>query len=149
MNVKQFRERIRFTSKVIVEGQEFKIQQLIKFRLDDGSHYMKLFFTNGYVFADDLEENMFILVKRIDTDFQQPFPKQVKYDNKKFKFTYQARAVAEKVTGEGEFKVGDAEKFWDYETSTGDYLSLGLDEKTKERMDLTGKIVDNEDVSIV
>jgi hypothetical protein len=149
MNVEQFRERIRFTSKIIVEGQEFKIQQLIKFRLDDGNHYMKLFFTNGYVLADDLEENMFILVKRIDTDFQQPFPKQVEYNNKKFKFTYQARAVAEEVTGEGEFKVGDAERFWDYETSTGDYLSLGLDEKTKERMDLTGKIVDNEDVSIV
>jgi hypothetical protein len=148
MNVKQFREKIKFNSKVIVEGQEFKIQQLIKFRLGDDNYYVKLFFTNGYVLADDLEENMFILVKRIDTNFQQPFSKQVEYDNKKFKFTYRAQAVAEEVAGEGEFKIGSTERFWDYETSAGEYLSLGIDEKTEKRMDLTGKIVDNNDVTI-
>ena len=148
MDVKKFREKVKFDSKIIIAGQEYEIEQLIKFRLDDGSFYIKLFFTNGYVLADDLDENMFILVKEIDTDFEQPFPEELVYNGKKFHFTYEAEAVAEEVEGAGKFQVGDQEKFWDYETEEGDYLSLGLDKKTGRRMDLTGKIINNDDLEV-
>jgi len=69
MNVQEFREKLKLNSKVVIDDSEFRIKQLVKFRLDDGDYYMKLFFTNGYVLADDLDENMFILVKEIDSEF--------------------------------------------------------------------------------
>jgi len=149
MNVSEFRKKINIKSKVIVEGEEYKIKQLVRFRLDDGSFYIKLFFTDGHVLADDLDENMFIFVKEIDTDFQMPFPREVVYDGKKFKFSYKAHAVVEEVMGVGQFQVNDSEKFWDYETENGDYLSLGMDDKTDKRMDLVGKIVSNNEIKII
>ena len=149
MHVKEFREKIKLSSKVIVEGKKFKIKQLVKFRLNTGDYYTKLFFTNGYVLADDLDEDMFILVKEIDTDFTRPFPKNIAYNNRNFEFSYEAEAITEEVTGEGQFKVGDEEKFWDYETEEGDYLSLGIDIKTEKRMDLIGKIVNAEKVKVL
>ena len=149
MNVAKFRKQININSKVIVEGKEYKIKQLVKFRLADGDWYMRLFFTDGNVLADDLGENIFILVKKIETDFELPFPKKLVYQNKEFKFSYDARAVAEEVFGEGVFRVGDSEKFWDYEAEDGSYLSLGIDDKTGKRMDLVGKIVKQVDVTVI
>lgn len=149
MNVAKFREQININSKVTVEGREYKIKQLVKFRLLDGDWYMKLFFTDGNVLADDLDENIFILVKEIETDFELPFSEKLVYQSKEFKFSYDARAVAEEVFGEGVFKVGDSEKFWDYEAEDGSYLSLGIDDKTGKRMDLVGKIIKPVDVTVV
>ena len=149
MNVAEFRKRIKFDSKLIIEGEEINIKQLVKFRLSDGSIYLKLFLDRGFVLADDLDENIFILVKEIETDFKQPFPKKIVYSNKEFRFTYDAHATAEEVEGDGMFKVGDSERFWDYEAADGSYLSLGLDSKTGKRMDLTGKIISSDNVEII
>ncbi len=149
MNVKEFRKKIKSNSKIVIENKEFKIQQLVKFRLDNGDYYMKLFLIGGYVLADDLERNIFILVREIKTDFKEPFPERIIYSNEEFIFTYDAHATAEEVWGVGVFRVGDSEKFWDYETKDGKYLSLGMDDKTGERMDLVGKIVNIDDVEII
>ena len=149
MNVAEFRKRININSKVVVEEKEYKIKQLVKFRLADGDWYMKLFFTDGNVLADDLDENIFILVKEIETDFKLPFSKKLIYQDKEFKFSYDAQAVVEEVSGEGVFKMGDSEKFWDYEAEDGSYLSLGMDDKTSKRMDLVGKIIRVTDVAVV
>jgi hypothetical protein len=141
MQVKEFRKTIKLNSIIIIEDKEFKIQQLVKFRLNDGSYYIKLFFTNGYVLADDLDENIFILVREIDTDFKLPFEKELVFNDQNFNFTYSADAIAEEVKGDGQFKINDQEKFWDYEAEQGNYLSLGIDKKTGKRMDLVGKII--------
>ncbi len=45
------------------------------------------------------------------------------------------------------FKKGDGERFSDYKAKDNSYLSLGIMDKTKERLDFYGKIIANDDVS--
>ena len=148
MDILEFRKKIKPNAKLVVDGKEFIVRQVIKFRLDDGSIYFKLFLSDDYVFADDSNENIFILVKEVKTPFQLPFPEELDFDGKHFKFSYQAHAVAEEFWGEEIFKKGDSERFWDYKAEDGSYLSLGIIDKTKEKLDFYGKIIEINDVNI-
>ena len=138
--------------KVIHHGEKLvhplNIGRRIKFRFDDGSFYIKLFLNDGYVFADDLNENMFLLVKEIKTTFKLPFPNELTFQNKQFKFLYNAHAVAEEIQGEEIFKKGDSERFWDYKAKDNSYLSLGINDKTGGRLDFYGRIIDNKNVGL-
>lgn len=134
--------------KLSVGGKDFLIKEVVRFRFDDGTFYIKCWLSDDYVFADDLNENMFILVKELETLFVQPFAKELDFDTKKFKFLYSAHAVAEEIQGEEVFKKGDGEKFWDYKSEEGDYLSLGVNDKTGKRTDFYGRIVDNKSVEL-
>ena len=141
MDVKEFRMKIKSGAKLLVGGQEFLVKEVVKFRFDDGSFYIKCFLNDGYVFADDLNENSFVLVKEVKTEFQLPFLEKINFDGKEFEFIYEAHAVAEEVEGEEIFKRGDAERFWDYKADDGSYLSLGINDETNERFDFYGKII--------
>jgi len=134
--------------KLSADGKEFVIKEVVKFRFDDGSYYIKCFLNNGFVFADDQNENMFLLVKEIKTPFQQPFPPELDFDGKKFKFFYTAHAFAEEIQGEKIFKKGDSERFWDYKADDNSYLSLGINDDTKERSDFYGRIVMNNTIKL-
>ncbi len=147
MDVIEFRLKIKPNIKLVIESKEYIVKEVVKFRFDDGSFYIKCFLSDNYVFADDLDENMFLLVKEIKTSFQEPFPQELNFRDKKFKFLYTAHAVAEEIQGEEIFKKGDGERFWDYKTEDNSYLSLGIMDKSKERLDFYGKIVANDDVS--
>lgn len=149
MNVTEFRSKIKPNIKLVIENKEYIVKEVIKFRIDDGSFYIKCFLSDNYVFADDLDENMFLLVKEIKTSFQEPFPQELSFEGKKFKFLYTAHAVAEKIKGEEIFKKGDGERFCDYKTEDNSYLSLGIMDKTKKRLDFYGKIIANDDVSFI
>lgn len=144
----KFREKIKLNVKLVIDGQKFIVRQVVRFPFDDGTFYIKLFLNNGYVFADDLNENIFILVKEVKTIFQLPFPEELDYDRKHFKFSYQAYAVAEEIWGEEIFKKGDSERFWDYKGPNNSYLSLGINDNTKQKLDFYGKIVPNDKVEI-
>lgn len=146
MNVTEFRSKIQPNQTLLIGDKELTVKEVIKFRFSDGDFYIKCFLNDGYVLADDLDENMFILVKGVDTPFKEPFPKQLEYDSKQFKFEYQAEAVAEEVSGEEVIPKGYKEKFWDYQSETGEYLSLGVDESGK-RMDFYGKIITGLEIS--
>lgn len=148
MDVSEFRSKIKPNIKIIVEGKELFVKEVVKFRFDDGSFYIKCFLSEDYVFADDLNENIFILVKEVKTPFRQPFPKGIDYDNKHFNFTYTAHAVAEEIYGEEVFKKGDGERFWDYQSENGSYLSLGINDNTGEKLDFYGKIIPNSRVNL-
>lgn len=148
MNVLEFRSKIKPNSKLIVERQSFIVRQVIRFRFDDSSEYFKLFLNDSYIFADDSNENIYILVKEVKTPFQQPFPKELDYNGKHFKFSYEAHAVAEEIWGEEIFKKGDSERFWDYKSEDGSYLSLGINDNTKEKLDFYGKIISSEKVKL-
>ncbi len=148
MEVPEFRSKIKTNVKLSVGGKDFTVREVVKFRFDDGSFYVKCFLSKGFVFADDLSENMFILVKEVGTPFQEPFPGELDYDGKKFKFLYTAHAVAEETQGEEIFKKGDSEKFWDYKSQDNSYLSLGIGDKTGGRLDFYGKIVENDTVKL-
>ncbi len=87
---------------------------------------------------------MFLLVKEAKTPFQQPFPAKLDLDGKKFRFLYTAHAIAEEIQGEEIFKKGDSESFWDYKAEDNSYLSLGIKDKTGERLDFYGKIIGND-----
>ena len=134
--------------KLSVEGKDFLIKEVVRFRFDDGSFYIKCWLSDDYVFADDLNENMFLLVKEIKTLFVQPFAKELEFDTKKFQFLYSAHAVAEEIEGEEVFKKGDGERFWDYKSEDNNYLSLGIKDEANTRSDFYGRIIDTSLVEI-
>lgn len=148
MEVPEFRSKIKLGIKLAVDDKEFTVKEIIKFRFDDGSFYIKCFLSDDYVFADDLNENMFLLVKEIKTPFKQPFPEELTFDGKKFKFLYTAHAIAEEIQGEKIFKKGDGERFWDYKAEDSSYLSLGINDNTHERLDFYGKIIKTNEVNL-
>lgn len=130
------------------EGRDFGVREVVKFRFDDGNYYIKCFLEGGFVFADDLSENTFILVKEIKTPFKRPFPENLEFGGKNFKFLFSAHAVAEEIQGAEVFKKGNSERFWDYAADDGSYLSLGINDQSGERSDDWGKIVNNGDIAI-
>jgi len=148
MKVTEFRLKIKANIKLSADNREFIVKEVVKFRFDDGSFYIKCFLSDDYVFADDLNENTFLLVKEIKTPFLQPFPEKLDFDGKKFNFLYTAHAIAEEIQGEEIFKRGDSEKFWDFKAEDNSYLSLGIKDETNDRLDFYGKIVANDSVRL-
>lgn len=148
MTVEEFREKVKPFLKLSIEGKEFVIRQVVKFRFDDGTFYIKCWLNDGYVFADDLNENMFLLVRKIKTLFVQPFDENLEFDAKKFKFLYNAHAVAEETAGEEFFKKGEGESFWDYKGENNYYLSLGMKDGEDKRLDFYGRIISPDSVQI-
>ena len=148
MTIKEFRKKIKPKIKLIIENQEFFVKEVIKYRFDDGSYYIKCILNDDYIFADDDESNAFILGKDIEMSIQEPFPKTLNFKNKKFTFLYTAHAKAEEVYGEKIFKKGYSESFWDYKASDDSYISLGIIDSNKKRLDMFGKIIKLNDVNI-
>jgi len=148
MTVAEFRSQIHAGIKLSADGKDFVVREVVKFRFDDGSFYIKCFLNDGYVFADDLKENMFLLVREMKTPIEQPFPRELSFDQKKFDFLYTAHAIAEETDGEDIFKRDASERFWDYSAKDGSYLSLGINDGDNERSDFYGKIVDSETVAL-
>ena len=148
MTVQEFRDKVRPFSKLSISGRDFLIEEVVKFRFDDGTFYIKCWLNDGYVFADDLNENMFLLVKEMKTIFVQPFPEEFDFDAERFKFLYSAHAVAEETQGKEICKKGYGETFWDYKSEDNYYLSLGIRDADNERLDFYGKIIDNNLVEI-
>lgn len=146
MDVSEFRSKIKPNIKLSVEGKDFIVKEVIKFVFDDGSFYIKCFLSDDYVFADDLNENMFLLVKEINSEFPQPFPPTLEFDNKKFTFLYTAHAKAVETQGEEIFEKGYTESFWDYTAEDNSYLSLGIKDGTDQQLNFYGKIVNNDSV---
>lgn len=147
MQVEEFRLKIKPRQNLSIDDKKFFVKEVVKFRFDDGSFYIKCFLSDDYVFADDLNENIFILVREVKTPFSQPFPENLKFQGKDFKFSYAAHAIAEEIWGEEIFKKGNSESFWDYKAEDKSYLSLGIIDQTKERLDFIGKIIENSSVS--
>ena len=148
MQVIEFRSKVKPDITLSVDGKNFTVKGVVKFGFGDKTFYIKCFLNDGWVFADDLAENIFVLVKETKTPFREPFPQEFDFDGKKFKFLYTAHATAEEIQGEEIFKKGDSEKFWDYKAEDNSYLSLGINDKTGERMDFYGRIVRNDSVWI-
>lgn len=149
MTIEEFR-KIKPGTKLDIVGSEFIIREIIKFRLDDGNFYFKLFLNDDYIIADDEERGAFIFGKEIETPIDIPFPqKNIKFENKNFKFIFETGAVAEEIWGEEIFKKGYSEQFSDYEADDGSYLSLGYaDDGSHRRLDLFGKVVRPDEVRI-
>lgn len=148
MQVQEFRSKIKVGCSLVVNNRKFLIKEVVKFRFEDETFYIKCFLNDGYVFADDLNDNIFILVKEVNTPFRQPFPENFKFQGKDFKFSYAAHATAEETQGEEIFIKGNSESFWDYKAEDKSYLSLGVIDQTKERLDFVGRIVENESVRL-
>ena len=146
MKVSEFRKKIKADITINIEGKDYQIKEVVKFRFDDDSFYIKCFLSNEFVLADDSDQEIFILVKEVKTSFQQPFPKKLEYKDKQFKFLYSAHAIAEKTWGKEIFKKGNSERFWDYESEDRYYLSLGNVDQTNQRLDFYGKIIPSEDI---
>jgi hypothetical protein len=147
MDVSEFRSKVKPDIKIFIDGGEYLVREVVKFRLSDGSFYIKCFLNDGYVLADDLNENCFLLVKEVETAFGLPYPENLIFDGKEFGFLYDAHAVAEETWGEEIFKKGDSERFWDYKAKDGGYLSLGINDTTGEKLDFYGKIIAGDGVN--
>ncbi len=149
MKIEEFREEVNLEHRVLIEDREFEILEIVHFQLDDGSIYIKLFLDDGYVLADNEEQESYILVENVNTYIEKPFPEVLEFDSKRFTFQYSAQAKAIEAHGDEIFTGGDAEKFWDYETRDGSYLSLGIVDNTGKRMDLCGKKISEEELELV
>jgi len=147
-DVEHFRKEISINSKLKIKGKEHCIKEIVKFKFDDGNYYMKLFLDDGYVLADDLGGNSFILVKEVKTSLSTE-QKKINFKDKNLDFFYNAHATAEKTYGEQVFPEGDSESFWNYSSKDGAYLSLGIIDKTKRRLDFFGDIVYSKDIQIL
>ncbi|MFA5986410.1 MAG: DUF4178 domain-containing protein [Parcubacteria group bacterium] len=143
MYVQEFRKKIAAGATIIVDDKELEVREVVLFRFDDKSFYIKCFLSDGYVLADDAKTNSFVLVREVYSGIAEPFPEELVYDGKDFTFLFDAHAVAERTSGEEIFKEGDSETFWDYESSDGSYLSLGIHDRTGKRQDFYGKTVDD------
>ncbi|MFA6428533.1 MAG: inorganic diphosphatase [Candidatus Buchananbacteria bacterium] len=141
MNVAEFQTKIKPNLTLSITKQNFIVQEVVKFKLADGRFYLKCFLSDNYVLADDLAKNIFLLAKEVNTPFKQPFAPELDFADKKFKFLYNAHAVAEEIMGLEIFKKGDSESFWDYQATDGAYLSLGVVDQTNKRLDFYGKII--------
>jgi hypothetical protein len=148
MTVEEFRAEVRPGLKLSIEGKDFLIKEVVKFRFDDGTFYIKCFLDGGHVFADDLKGNIFLLVKEVKTLFVSPFDKKLGFDMKMFIFLYSAHAIAEETWGEEIFKKGEGETFWDYKSENNWYLSLGESDSGNKRLDFYGRIIENDSVKI-
>lgn len=144
----EFREQISPDKTVHIDGQDYGVKQVIRFRFDGGGEYFKCFLSNGFVLADDLDEDSFILVEEVKTPFEQPFPKKLEFGGRHFQFIYEAHAVAEETWGEEIFKKGESERFWDYQSDDGRYLSLGTLDKNGQRLDFYGRVVSGEELHL-
>ena len=147
MNVSEFRLKIEPNIILSIDDKDFIVKKVVKFRFDNNDFYIKCFLNDDYVFADDLDQNTFILAKEVKTPFKD-YPQEINFENKKFKFLYTAHATAEEIQGEEIFKKGDSESFWDYKAEDNFYLSLGVVDSTKERLDFYGKILDNDSITL-
>jgi len=150
MDIRKFRRKLKLDSKIIIDGKIFSVKEIVKFRLDSGSFYLKLFLGDDYVLADDLSENIYIFVKDVthqtkSISVDSP-PKNLKYDGKDFDFLYTEHAVAEEVWGAGSFRKGESESFWNYQAKDGSYLSLGIVDKDGSRLDFAGRILKPEEL---
>ena len=134
MRVQEFRRKVKVGATIIADNNEFDILEVVMFRLDDKSFYIKCFLSDGYVLADDADDNSFVLVREVDCDIVQPFPEELKYNDKDFTFLFEAHAVAEHTSGEEIFKEGESETFWGYDSDDGSYLSLGVNDQSGERL---------------
>lgn len=149
MQIENFREEVNLENRVLIDEREFEIMEIVRFQLNDGSVYTKLFLDDGYVLADDEEQDVFILVEHTKTEIEEPFSEVVEFDSKRYTFQYSASAVAIETEGDEIFPAGAKETFWDYEARDGSYLSLGIIEETGKRMDLCGRIVQKDEVELV
>lgn len=149
MDISEFRQKIKAGKKLLVKDQEFLVKEVIKFRFDDGSFYIKCFLSDDYVLADDLKENIFLLVKETKTPFSEPFPQKLNFQERGFDFLFTAHAIAEEIEGEKIFKIGGSERFWDYKAKDNSYLSLGINDQTGERLDFYGRILENNEIKVL
>jgi hypothetical protein len=148
MNVNEFRKKINENSVLIIDGIKYQIEELVKFRCDDGSDYYKCYLNDGFVLAEDSEQNVYQLLKHIKIDIKEPFSKKLIFKGKEFKFLYSAHAKAEEVSSEKHFGKNQSETFWDYESEDGEYLSLGINDWDKKRVDCIGKTIQPKDVDL-
>ena len=139
MEIKEFRQRVKPGKKLLIDSKELDVLEVVKYAFDDGGYYIKCYLSDGYVIAEDSEMDVYILVRQIHPDFQEPFKKIIEYDEKRFKFLYFAHTTAEEVWGKGRAKKGSGEKFWDYMAEDGSYLSLGISDASNERLDFYGR----------
>lgn len=149
MNIDEFREEVNLENRVLIDNREFEILQIVRFQLDDGSVYTKLFLEDGHVLADDVEQDVYLLVEDVKTDFKEPFAEVIEFDSKRFTFQYSAHATAIETEGDEIFAMGESERFWDYQARDGSYLSLGILDTTGRRMDLCGRIVEKDELELI
>lgn len=142
MDVKEFRNKVNIDSVLVINDIEYTIKELVKFRLDDGSNYIKCYLNDDYVFADDENENNFLLVKPVANHIAELVEETIEFDEKEFDFLFVAHATATETFGDNSyFPQGQSEKFWDYKAEDGSYLSLGINDQTNQRVDFYGKII--------
>ncbi len=154
MDTTEFVRKAKIGQSIFVCGQKYVILEHVKWHmLRSGQSYNKYTLKDNkgdeaYRFAEDPDSGGYLLVRLFELKEQGPFLASYTVNGNKFAFIAGEFCVAEEVEGVGHYKKGDLDIWWDYETGTGEYMSLGCNAQGK-RADLIGKRVKPEDVEIV
>lgn len=83
--------------------------------------------------------------------FQEPLPKILEFRDKKYRLIQDEFCVVKKAEGQGFYKMGEAEFWWDYSPigGRGKGLSLGRSWETWEREDLETEEVSPDEIKLV
>ncbi|MBL7170330.1 MAG: hypothetical protein ISS48_04890 [Candidatus Aenigmarchaeota archaeon] len=151
----KFVETLKPRMIIQIEDKKFKIIERIWWKmLKADDHYYKFVLedeggSQNYRLAFDDSVNKFIFVEIFENNILEPFPKEVVWQGKKFKFTYNEECIVENVLGKQIYKIGDKEVFSDYESDDGSYMSLGRNLGNNEREDLIGRWVEIDEIKVI
>jgi hypothetical protein len=140
---------------ISIKGKSYRIlQHIVWWQAKCGENYDK------YVLEDeagDHDYRLFISGSCIGIShifhypFQEPMLKQIEFQEKKYNLTQDEFCIVKKSQGQEFYKVGDAEIWWDYASTTegGRGLSLGRNWLTWEREDLQTEAIQEKDIQFL
>ncbi|MBU1110404.1 DUF4178 domain-containing protein [Patescibacteria group bacterium] len=105
---------------------------------------------DGYRLFIEANEPAMGFAKIFHHEFQEPMPDKLNFEGKAYKKVWDEFCTVERVEGNGIYKKGDGEIWWDYvsEDNKNEGLSLGRSWETWEREDLKTQCLELGDVEI-
>lgn len=149
MNVQEFRDNVNLDSIVKIKNEEFGVEEIIELKTDEGYIYQEVFLDDGSVLIDNLEEELFIVAHQVNLDIEEPFPKNIEFDSKKFEFNSSIYVIVNNVISGDLFSKGDGESVWNYQSEDDKRIIIIIDSDTEERIDLYGDIVLSDEISLI
>lgn len=154
MTINELKIKLKPNTKILINNEKYTILQHIvwwqaklnktydKYVLEDenGSNKIRMFIAGKYIGIAEI----------IEHDFQEPLPKNLKFQKKQYKMVQDEFCIIKECEGQPFYKVGDCEIWWDYQSIDEDTgLSLGRDWQTWKREDLETREIKLDSIKII
>lgn len=145
MTIKSLRLQLQPRTAIIINNESFTIlQHIVWWQAKANKTYDKYVLENA---SGNKTTRLFIsgdfigLATLIQYEFQEPLPKRLTFQGKKYTLKEDEFCLVKSTEGEQVYRVGDGEIWWDYTCTANDGtgLSLGRNWENWKREDLTTK----------